>query len=334
MNQGRAAPGAIRTQRRNGAARPAALCCLAALLLAAAQAGATAIATRGPVATADPASGWVEGTLVEGGLAQLNAANASEEFLPGYTVTTRAAADDLTARMRGSAAYSLAANRPLSGAFAGGLPGAFFDNFLQGQAVVAGGVPGATVHLQLTLDFHGAFLDVTGPHDMLLQGELFVSGAQGGAASYMSDLQFSLLPGSATVRTDLTGVAGGTPTSPAYAGALPVVVSSVATDLRGTAQISFDALVGDTLYVQAAFAGGAGPVVRSGQAQAGTARVEAWGTAGLHFPLPDGVTLDQASGVLAAPGITSSVPEPGTGGLWLAGAALLGVAIRRGRPLG
>lgn len=316
---------------RTGQMRPVALGFGLALLLAAAQAGATAIATRGPVATATPESGWVQGVLVEGGLAELNPGNATEEFLPGYQVTTRSAADDVTAQLRGSAAYALAANQPLSGAFASGLPGAFFDSFLQGQAVVAGGTPGSTVRLRLTLDFHGAFLDVTGPHDLLLQGELFVSGAQGGTAAFASDLQFSLAPGSNTVRTDLTGVAGGTPTSPAYAGALPVVVSSQASDLRGTAQINFDALVGDTLYVQAAFAGGAGPVARLGQAQAGTARVEAWGTAGLHLLLPDGTTLEQASGVLAAPGIASSVPEPTAGWLFAAGLPLLAIAIRR-RP--
>lgn len=297
------------------------------LLLATSQAGATAIATRGPVATADPATGWFEGVQVEGGLAQLNAGNASEEFVPGYRVSTRAAADDVNAQMRGSAAYSLATNVPLTGTLAGGLPGVFFDNLLIGQGVLAGGPVGSTVRLQLAFEFHGAFLDVTGLHDMLLEGQLYISGAQGGRASYMSDLQFSLVSGSNAVRTDLTGVAGGTPNSPAYAGALPVVVSSQATDLRGTAQVSFDAVVGDSIYVQAAFAGGAGPVVRLGQAQAGTARVEAWGTGGLHMHLPAGYTLEQATGVLAAPGIASNVPEPAAAWLWLAGLPLLAVAL-------
>lgn len=303
-----------------------------ALALLASAAGATAIATRGPVATADPATGWFEGVLVEGGLAELNPGNATEEFLPGYRVSARAAADDVNVQMRGSAAYSLAANVPLTGSFASGLPGVFFDSFLIGQGVVAGGMPGSTVRLQLALEFHGAFLDVTGPHDMLLQGQLYVSGAQGGGASYMSDLQFSLLPGSSTVRTDLTGVAGGTPTSPAYAGALPVVISRQAGDLRGIAQISFDAVVGDALYVQAAFAGGAGPVARQGQAQAGSARVEAWGTAGMQLLMPTGYSLAQASGVLAAPGILSNVPEPVAAWLWLAGLPLLAAVVSRRRP--
>lgn len=303
-----------------------------ALQLLAGTAGATAIATRGPVSAAGPVNGWVQGAIAEGGLAELNSANTTEEFLAGYRVTTRAAADDVAARMRGSAAYALAANQPLTGVYAGGLPGAFFDSFLQGQGVLAGGPVGTTVRLQLAFEFHGAFLDVTGPHDMLLQGQLYIAGAQGGTAAYMSDLQFSLVPGGNTVRTDLTGVAGGTPTSPAYAGALPVVTSSLATDLRGTARISFDAVVGDALYVQAAFAGGTGPVVRQGQAQAGTARVEAWGTGGLHLQLPTGYTIAQATGVLAAPGLVSNVPEPAAAWLVLTGLPLLTAALRARRP--
>lgn len=301
------------------------------LLLAGAGAGATAVATRGPVASADPASGWVQGALAEGGLAELNAAGSTEQFVPGYSVTTRAAADDSTGQMRGSAAYQLAAPRLLDAQFPAGLPGAFFSSHLSGLGTLGGGTLGETVQLQLTLDFHGAFLDLSGPRDTLLLGQVYVQSFSGRALSYTSNLQFSLAPSSAALRIDALGLAGGTPTSPAYAGALPVVLSSLTTDLRGRAQITFNAEVGQTLFVSADFAGGAGPVVRSGQDQAGGARVEAWGTAGLHLLLPAGLTLEQTSGVLSAPGIASTVPEPAGHWLWLAAGPLLWLRRRRHR---
>jgi hypothetical protein len=271
---------------------------------------AQAIATRGPVpGTAAP--NYLEGAQVVSGAAALNAAGASETFAPGYQVTSRASADLVSGEMKGTASFVLAADS------AAPLRDVFFDDFLFGSGVLSGGTPGSTVSITLQMMVHGSFSALTTGVEAVLLGNLYAGG-------YQSQLEFHQR-GSAAVQVVRVGLAGGFPNSPPYDDALPVVVSSSASDLRGLARIRFDAVVGSPLSVQAAFGGAATPQAQGGVLRAGSGGVDAWGTSQLQLLLPDGVALTQADGVLASAAVVASaVPEPSVLVLWLAGLAGLG----------
>lgn len=299
-------------------ARPARLALVAALIGLASlpSAWATATVTRSPV-PGFAAPNYLEFAYAEAGLAELNPGGAVEDFAPGYHVTTRGAADNGTGQIRGSAGYVLDANT------AGSLPGAQFDNFLDGAGVLTGGTPGSTVTLTVLLDAHGSFASRVGQPQGILLAYLYVGDANQ-FIQYGSQLEFNWVPATGAVQTSGRGFQGSSPTGPAYADAQPLVFSSSASNLSGQARISFQATVGAPLYVQGVLGGAAGPLVKSGVSQASAGLVEAWGTAQLQLLLPSGYALSQATGALASPQVTSPVPEPHNAALLLAGIAALG----------
>jgi hypothetical protein len=282
------------------------------LMLASSASYASAYATRGPVLGAPAETGYVGGTVSESGLAESNPSGATEDFAPGYHVTTRASADNTTGALKGSAGYKLDNN---TSSTATTLPGAFFDDILYGQGVVTGGTFGSTVKLTLTLDVHGAFTDLTGKSDVGMQAYLY-------ADNYLSQLEFSRLPGTTTIATYAVGRSGTLPNSPLYADATPLVFSTASGDLRGQARITFNAVVGQLFNIEAAFAGGAGPVISGGQYLASSANVDAWGTAQLHLLLPSGYSITGTTGALTN-AITTSVPEPSSAWLFAMGGLIL-----------